>query len=145
MKARNSYLSSILLTIEIFILCLAALFIRILIPSAILPHISLPMLVLLTLIPLTCEYYLVKAPHNLCLFNIILAGISFTLLPLCAGIDVSLPLWQLCIVSIVTYGISAAAFASIERRITSGPACILVPIASAFMLYLASQCLQGLI
>lgn len=142
---KNPYLVSVLLTMEVAALCLAALLVRTWRPGAILPRVSLPFLVLLSLIPQVMRLYLAPDIHPPLLPATVLAGFTFSVLPWCAGIDTGLPVWMLFLYGAAVFGGVSLLYGSLARRMVSSAGGIFTPAAQGICLYLASQCLQGLI
>ena len=101
---KNAYLVNILLAAELFVLCLTAVIIRTYTPSAIFPRFDIPFFVLLSVIPFTAEYYLSPSRHHDPIVTILLAGLTFCLLPYAAGIDPEMSAWMLFTVSSAVFG-----------------------------------------
>lgn len=137
--------SGIVLTAELFLICLGCRIIRALSPAAVLPQIDLPALVLLTLPSLVFEFYRTKEAFRLGLPGVIHAGLVFTLLPLCAGLSLPLPVWLMFPVSMAAFGATALLYSLLERRMLAAPHSPIAPAMNAFVLFLAAQCLLGLI
>ena len=138
-------ISGIVLTAETFAICLACRIIRAVFPAAVLPHAGLPVLVLLSLVALTFEFYHTKKVFRPDLLSMLHAGLAFTLLPPCAGLQLPLPAWWMFAVSMATFGLTAFLYSLMERRMLAAPQETLAPAMNAFVLFLAAQCLQGLI
>lgn len=139
------YLINILHAVTVAIACLAGIVIRTIGPSTLLPHISIPGMVLMSLIPMVIEYYLVSEIKRDWLISVLLAGAAFALLPLCAGLEVGVSTWTLFAIGAAVFGVTDILYRSIGEKMSSGSYLKIAPIANAFILYLASQCLQGLL
>ena len=74
-----------------------------------------------------------------------LGGAAFALLPWCAGLSAGVPLWTLGLAGAAVFGLSALLYTAALERIATGPKAPLAPAGTAFMLYLAGQCLSGLL
>ena len=142
---KNPYLVSILLTLEVGALCLITLLVGTFTPGVILPRISLPLLVLLSLIPQITVLYLAPNIHPPLLTTMVLAGVTFALLPLCANVDTNLSVWALFLTGTAVFGGVSLLYGSLARRMTACTKGPFTPAAQGLCLYLASQCLQGLI
>lgn len=142
---KNMYLINILHAVTLGIACLVEIVVRTFWPSTLLPHISIPGMVLLSLIPMVIEYYLVSEIKRDWLISVLLAGATFAFLPVCAGLDVGASILKLFAVGAAVFGVTDILYRSIGEKMSSGSYVKIAPIANAFVLYLASQCLQGLL
>jgi len=142
---KNPYLVNLILAAELAVICLTVLLIRTYTPAAVIPHVSIPTLVLLSGSALAAEHYLSASEKREWFSTILLAGLSFTLLPYSAGVKTKLSPWMLFSVSTSVFGITALLYTAIGRRLNGQPRSGLSPIVNAFCLYLASHCFQGLI
>lgn len=142
---KHPYLVSILLTLEVGTLCLTALLVGTFAPGVILPRVSLPLLVLLALIPQITVLYLAPTVHPPLLTTTVLAGVTFALLPLCANVDTDLSVWALFLTGTAVFGGVSLLYGSLARRMTACTKGPFTPAAQGLCLYLASQCLQGLL
>ena len=141
---KNLYFMNILHTGIVVLFCLAGILIRTFSVNTVLPRITIPFLVMLSLIPMVLEYYLVGASERNSIISMVLGGLTVTLLPICAGLDLGMPLWVLAAAGTAVFGVTDLLYRSIGERISSGSYSRWAPVANAVMLYLASQCLQGL-
>lgn len=142
---KSPYFLNMLLILTVGTVCMAGLLIQAFAPAVILPRVTIPLLVLLSLIPLVIEYYLGINGTAPWVSRILLAGAAFALLPWCAGLQVGVPLWKMFLAGASVFGVTAMLYKSIGRRMASGPKAVFSPVIQAFCLYLASQCLQGLL
>ena len=74
-----------------------------------------------------------------------LGGAAFALLPWCAGVTGDVPVWVLGLAGAAVFGIACLLYTAALERIATGPSAPLAPVGTAFMLYLAGQCLSGLL
>lgn len=139
------YLKNTLLAVEMGIVCLAVVLGRTFIPGFGLPYWDIPFMVLLSVIPMVIAGYLKTESDENCVYSIVLAGLTFSLLPFCAGWNTGMPFWKLFVAGAVIFGVVDVFYTSIKERVASGPKAALALIANGFLLYLASQCLQGLL
>lgn len=142
---KKPFVLNILLVIVVAVTCAAGVLLRAFSPAAVLPRVSLPLLVLLSLVALVLERYLAPGSERRWAVIIPLGGATFGLLPWCAGLDTGLPVWMLLLVGTVVFGVTAAAYGAIERRMAGVSGARLAPVAHALGLYLASQGLVGLL
>ena len=139
------YLKNTLLAVEMGIVCLAVILGRTFIPGFVLPYWDIPFMVMLSVVPMVIAHYFKAEGEENCLCSIVLAGLTFSLLPLCAGWNTGMPFWKLFVAGAVIFGVADMFYTSIGQRVATGPKAPLAWIANGFLLYLASQCLQGLL
>lgn len=138
------YLKNTLLAVEMGIVCLAVVLGRTFISGFVVPYPDIPFMVLLSVIPMVIARYFKAESEENCLYSIVLAGLTFSLLPFCAGWNTGMPFWKLFVAGAVIFGIVDVFYTSIGERVATGPKAPLALIANGVLLYLASQCLQGL-
>lgn len=117
-------------------------------PMAILPKLDLPLMLGLSLIALTLDGYLgagSKLSWPALLANAALGGIAFGLLPWCAGAAGGTPAWVLGLAGGAVFGTASLLYTAALERIATGPKAPLAPAGTALMLFLAGQCLSGLL
>lgn len=142
---KNPYFINILLVVVVGITSFAGLLVKAFSPATVLVRMGIPFLVILSLIPVVLEHYLVKEKQRERVGSILLAGATFTVLLLCAGWSVKMPIWMLFAVGATVFGAVDLFYTGMGQRMSSGPCGKLSPIVNGVMLYLASQCLQGLV
>lgn len=144
---QNPLRPSALLAIVVGAACLTLKFTAVFAPLAILPKLDLPMLLGLSLIALTISAYssAPKLSWPALLVNTVLGGAAFALLPWCAGVAASAPVWTLGLAGAAVFGFAALLYTAALERIATGPKAPLAPAGTALMLYLAGQCLSGLL
>lgn len=144
----NPLKRSALLAIVVGVACLALTLVGALAPLAIRPKLDLVMILGLSLIALTLDAYL-GAPSQpswpALLANTALGGITFGLLPWCAGVAGTVPVWVLGLAGAAVFGIASLLYSAALERIATGGKAPLAPAGTALMLYLAGQCLSGLL
>lgn len=117
-------------------------------PMAILPKLDLPLMLGLSLIALTLDGYLgagSKLSWPALLANAALGGIAFGLLPWYAGAAGGTPAWVLGLAGGAVFGTASLLYTAALERIATGPKAPLAPAGAALMLFLAGQCLSGLL
>lgn len=141
----NKYFLNTALAVVFGVVLLAAVLVRTFAPVIIIPKLSIPNIVLISLIALLADHYLVGNMKRCYICIPIFAVVTFGLLPFAA-----------CFVNLldaVKYGIVGGAvftavtwlFTAMLDRLSTGPAAKAAPVLSALGLYLASQCFMGMI
>ncbi|MBR3704673.1 MAG: hypothetical protein IKM11_04235 [Oscillospiraceae bacterium] len=124
------------------LLCVAA---RAFCHTLILPKLDIPFIVILTLIALVIDHYL-SADAKRCYICIpVLSALTFGLLPLCAFMVTLREALVLAVVGGVTVTVTTLLFTQIQERLSSGSAAKASALFSAVSLYMAAQCLAGII
>ena len=139
----NPLKRSVLLTLVVGAACLAWALAAITAPMAIRPRFDLVMILALSLIALTLDAYLdpqSRLSWPALLANTVLGGVAFGLLPWCA-----VPAWVLGLTGAAVFGIACLLYTAALERIATGPKALLAPAGTALMLFLAGQCLSGLL
>ncbi len=124
---------------------LLAIFARAFLPRMILPRLNGPMLILLSLIVLVLDYYLAKGSKR-----------DYRLLPVYAFLIFGVFPWMACFLTLseaaktavlgaVIFTVCTFLFDTMIDRLSGGPVAKAAPLVSAFGLYLASQCLMGIL
>ncbi len=116
-------------------------------PMAVLPKLDLPLMLGLSLIALTLDAYWNRTELSwpALAANTVLGGAVFALLPWCAGVAGGVPALTLGLAGAAVFGVSALLYAAAMERIATGPKAPLAPAGAALMLFLAGQCLSGLL
>lgn len=141
----HRYLVNILHILVVSVLLLMGIVVRTFSPATVFPKISIPMLVLLSLVPMVIEQRVGGGRQRKWSVSTVVGGVTFTVLPWCAGWNPGMPVWKLWIAATVVFGVTDRIYGSIVHKLSSGSRGRFAPEANALMLYLASQCLQGLI
>ena len=144
MKNKTYVLNSILACVlGVFLLVL--IFIRALAPQIILPKLDVPMLTLISLTALVLDHYLAPGAKRCYICIPVFSALSFGLLGWAAGLVSPVDALILGIAGAVIFTALTWVFTSMVDRISSGPAAKAAPVVSAAGLYLAIQCLMGMI
>ena len=144
MKERT-YLLNILLAAVVGAACAVGVLVDTFAPFAILPHPGIPLMVLLTVLPLAAEYYIGAPKKRDWIGSTVLAGLTFAVLPACAGMTGGLPLWKLFIVGAVVFAVVTVLYTSMGHRMRSGAKAKAAPAVNALLLFLAAQFFQGIL
>lgn len=143
MKAKF-YLKNTLLAVEMGLVCLAVILMRTFSQGTILPRFDVPFLVLMSVIPMIITCYVKAEGEENRLAAVILAAVTFTVLPLAAGWDTGMSAAKMFAEGAVVFAVTDAFYSSIGSRAASGPKAPLALAANGFVLYLASQCFQNI-
>ena len=144
MKERT-YLLNLLLAGLVGMVCLALVLVQALLPYVLIPKAELPVLVLLTAVPLAAEHYIGAPKKREWIGSTVLAGLTFSVLPACAGVTGGMAVWQLFVYGCIVFAVTTILYTSMSRRMASGPRAKAAPIVNALLLVLAMQFFQGLI
>lgn len=139
------YFRNIALTVALTIALATCLIVRAFHPMGVLPKLDIPNIVLLSMLALLADHYFVPGSKRCDVFTALAAAASFGLLPWVAGFATGAEAVKLAIVGGTTFLLSACLFASMQDRLSTGPAAKLAPIFSALGLYLAAQCFSGIL
>ncbi len=144
MKKRYNLLGFIL-AVVVGVALLAVLIMNAFFPNLILPKPSAAWIIILSLVALVIDYYFAHGcKHDLRLVPIY-GAVIFGLFPMAAFVAAPMDCLMLALLGAVILTVLAFLFDSIIERLSSGPAAKAAPIISAFGLYLAAQCLIGII
>ncbi len=124
---------------------LAMVLLRAFVPRLILPEAGLPELVLICLASLLLEHYCASKEKRNWLMTLLFGAVTFGLLPFAACFVTGKEALLLTLVGTATLGVTAWVFDSATQRLSTGPVAKAAPVVTALGLYLASQCLMGLI
>ena len=142
---KNKFLLSISLVAVLFVALAVCLLVRVWLPTAIIPPLNIPNMVLLSVLALLLEHFVAKrAPR--CYWAIALFGaLSFGILPLMAGFACIHTFWKLGIIGGIVFTVTTFLFTSATQRLLTGPKARLAVILTAFGIWLASQCFMGIL
>ena len=141
----KSYIANILLAAETGILSLAGLMIKAFVPGAVLPEFGIPTVILLSVIPLTAEYYAEASRRKNYFFSVILAGVSLSVIPWCAGVLTEISLWAAFLIACAAYGIVSLLYEAMTGRMDEDGNKKAAPVINAMLLWAAGLCTMGLL
>ena len=144
MKDRTYLLNTILAAV-VGIAMLAIMLVHTFLPAFIIPKVNIPNIALLCLVALTLEGYIAPGAKRCYICIPVFSAITFGLLPWAAGYIAADSIWVLAISGGVIFTLLTWLYTSICRRLSSGPATKLAPLACAVGMYLAVQCFTGII
>ena len=139
---KNAYFLNMILMVLSFGLCLWAMLVRTFAPSVLLPHISIPMLVLVSSAALVLEKWLGGEGEREWIGCILLGGATFALLPVCADLNGDYGVVALFLVGAATFGLTTLLYTSMCERMRGGKLTALV---NGGLLWLAAQFFQGIL
>ena len=141
---RNSYISCIALAAALFLFLGISILIRTFAPLAVLPKLTVPNMVLLSLIAQLIAHYMPSGKNASYLAVLLFSGLTFGLLSFAASYTYGLEALKLALVGGVLFTVTSFLFDQILERLSSGPAAKAAPVLSALGLFLAVQCFSGL-
>lgn len=124
---------------------LSALFVRAFAPRVILPRLDGAALVLLSLVALVLDHYLLGGSHRDFRLLPVYGALIFGLFPFAASFTAPLEALLLAVLGAAVFTAVTWLFDAMLDRLSTGPAAKLAPFVSAFGLYLAAQCLMGIV
>lgn len=141
----NKYFLNTALAIVLGLILLIAVLVRTFAPAVIIPQLDIPNLVLISLIPLVLDHYAAKNAKRCYICIPVFSAVTFGLLPFAACFVGGMDALKLGVAGGVVFTAVTWLYTSIQDRLSSGPAAKAAPILSALGLYLAAQCLTGMI
>lgn len=124
---------------------LGAVLVRTFIPAAILPALSIPKLVLISLAALLLEWFLAHGGKHSYPSVAVLSLVSFLVLPWASGLLDGAALIKLAAGGCVVFTAVTWLFDSMAERITSGHESPMAAVISALGIFLASQAFSGIL
>ncbi len=124
---------------------LLAVLARTFLPRFILPNIDVISITALSLIALVLDFYIVKGSKRDYRLIPVYAFLIFGLFPFAACFTAPFEAVMLALLGTVIFTACTFLFDSMTDRLSTGPATRLAPLVSAFGLFLAVQCLMGII
>jgi len=112
-------------------------------PNVVLPNLDIPAMAALILIALLLEYYMAGVQTRNWLVQIILAAVTFAVLPWAA--DLLNAGWKMALVGGAAFGILTFLFDYAARRAAMNGKAKLALVPTAFVMYLACQSFMGMI
>ena len=142
---KNQYFLNTALALVLGMACAIAVLVRLFVPAALIPHLDIPNMVLISLVALLIDHYVVKQPKRCYICIPVFAVVTFALLPFCGGFASGWEVLKLAILGGVVFTATTWLYTSLQDRLSTGPLAKLAPVFTALGLYLASQCFAGLI
>lgn len=142
---KNPYILNTLLAAELALVLVIAVLVRTFAPNVIIPSLNIPNMVLLSLAALLADHYLAPGAKRCYVCIPVFSAVTFGLLPWAAAFVSPLEALKLALVGCAVFTLITWLYSSIQDRLSSGPAAKAAPLLSALGLYLAFQCLAGMI
>lgn len=144
MKNKTYTLNTLLAGI-LGVVLLLAVFVRTFAPAVILPELDIPNMVLISLLALLADHYAAPGAKRCYICIPVYSAITFGLLPFAACFAAGPEALKLALVGGIVFTVTTWLFTSMQERLSSGPSAKAAPILSALGLYLAAQCLMGVL
>ena len=138
----NRYLINVILSVVTLLVCIAGVITRSFFPYIILPRMDVLMMVAICTFSCAIAFYVNSGNKAEMIGASLLAGLNFSVLPMCAGLTFGTPVWKLFLAGAVVFFVMNLCYEAIGRRMTTGKCNPLAPLANAFLLFLACQCFQ---
>ena len=142
---KNPYRLNIIFTVILGVALLALALMKIISPFSIRPHLSIPTMVLITVIALAINEYMGEKTKVEWPQAIIMALLAWMLFPLAAGIAAGAELVKIGIVGTAVFALTTLLFTSMSQRAIDHKRPLLLPLGNALLLYLASGVLNGML
>ena len=141
----NKYFLNTALALVLGLALVIAVLVRTFAPAVIIPAPNASNMVLLGLAALVLDHYLAPGARRCWVCVAVLSALAFGLLPYAACFVGAADAAMLAVKGSAVFTVTAWLFTSIQDRLSSGPAAKAAPVASALGLYLAVQCLNGIL
>ena len=141
----KTYTLNLMLVWVLGAVMLACVLVRTFVPAMIIPALDIPNMVLISLVALLVDHYAAPGAKRCYICIPVFAALTFGLLPFAACFAAGAEAIKLGVVGGVVFTVTAWLYTSIQDRLSSGPAAKAAPFMSAVGLYLASQCMMGMI
>ena len=135
-------------TMLIAVMCLGLLafvLVRTFLPHIIIPELDVPNMVLISLIALLADHYLAPGAKRCYVCVVLFGALSFGLLPFAACFVGAMEALKLGVLGGAVFTVTTWLFTSMADRLSTGPEAKAAPVMSALGLYLAAQCLTGIL
>ena len=140
----KTYTLSTVLSVVLGAVLLAMVIVRAYAPNIILPVFDIPTITGISLVALVLDHYLAKGAKRCWICIPVFAALSFSVLPMVAGLVPVADLKGLMVNGCVIFTATTWVFTSIQDRLSSGPAAKLAPVMSALGIWLAVQAFAGI-
>ena len=139
------YASNTVLAVVLGIFFVACNVARTFVPMGVLPRLTIPNMVLLSLAALLIAHYAAPGKSRCDVFALLLAALTFGLLSWAAGFAAVTEALEIAMIGGVVFFGTAWLFGEAMERLSSGPIARAAPVITAFGLYLAAQCFAGIL
>lgn len=140
---KNPYFINIILGIVTALVCLTGVITRSFFPDVVLPRVDVPVMTAISALSCAIAYYVIGGSREDKIGSALLAGLTFSVLPFCAGLTFGNSVWKLFVAGTVVFFVTDLCYESIGKRMDTGVFSKLAPLANGLILFFASQCFQG--
>ena len=140
----KTYMLNTFLAVVLGVYLMVCIFVRTFAPNIILPKVSIPNLVLLSLVALVLDHYLVKDAKRCYICIPVLSALAFGVLPFAACFVGAVEALKLALMGGLIFTVTTWLFSTIQERLSTGPAAKASAFFSAVSLYMAAQCFMGI-
>ena len=140
----KTYMLNTFLAVVLGVYLMVCIFVRTFAPNIILPKVTIPNLVLLSLVALVLDHYLVKDAKRCYICIPVLSALAFGVLPFAACFVGALEALKLALMGGLIFTVTTLLFSTIQDRLSTGPAAKASAFFSAVSLYMAAQCFMGI-
>lgn len=140
----KKYMLNTLLAFVLGAVLLVFVLIRTFAVRIILPELDIANLVLISLAVLLLEHYLAPGAERCYICIPVFSALTFGLLSFAAYLGIAKAL-ELAVVGGIVFTATTWLFSSMTDRLSTGPAAKAAPVVSAMGLYLAAQCMMGML
>ena len=141
----KTYMLPVALTVVISVILLAIIMVHTFLPAFVIPKVSIPNLVLVSVCALVLDHYLARGAKRNYFSVVFFSLVGFYVLPVCAGYMGYCEGVKVAVCGCAVFTACTFLYTSCVNRMKSGPAACLAPVLTAFGLFLAAQCFQGMI
>ncbi len=141
----KKYFLNTILTLVLGAALLAAVLVRTFAPMIIIPELDVLNMTVVSLIALVLDHYFAKDAKRCYICVAVFSALTFGVLPYMAGFSSAMNAVILGVKGAVVFTVATLLYSSIQDRLSTGPSAKAAPVLSAFGLYLAVQCLAGII
>lgn len=141
----KKYILNTVLALVLGTALLIAVLVRTFAPAVIIPQLDIPNMVLLSLAALLIDHYAAPGAKRCYICIPVLGALSFGLLPFAACFVSLAEAVKLAAVGGTVFTATVWLYSSMQDRMSTGPAAKAAPVLSAVGLYLAAQCMMGLL
>lgn len=142
---KKRYFSNTALAATLCVALAVCRIIRTCVPFGVLPELDIPNMVLISGVALLADHYLNPGEKKADIWMLLLAVVTFGVLPMAAGFAQLAQAWKLALVGGPVFWITAWLYGTIQDRLSTGPVAKAAPAFSVLGLYLAAQCFSGMI
>ena len=141
----KTYILNTFLAVVLGVYLLVCVLVRTFAPAIILPKANVPNMVLLSLVALVLDHYLAPNAKRCYICIPVLSAVAFGLLPFASCFVSGMEAVKLGLVGGLVFTLTTWLFTTIQERLSTGPAAKAFAFFSAVSLYMAAQCVMGIL